>query len=101
MTVVFFLVAIILAIASIFYVNNATAGVALIAGACFLGIMARLVQAESQHKQLMAALSGTVQRRPAQSNKPDTQFLRYCPACKTTAMPEGAFCSNCGERLPT
>jgi hypothetical protein len=41
----------------VFTISQATLGVGFICGGCLLGIMARLVQAETQHKETVKLLS--------------------------------------------
>lgn len=50
------LVAIIVGLVGAFSLTQPTLGVGLLAGGCLLGIVARIAQADSQHKQQMQAL---------------------------------------------
>jgi uncharacterized paraquat-inducible protein A len=94
MAVLLIILAIISAAAGALYVNNATVGVACLAGACLLAILARIAQADRQHAQLMERLAG--REAPAEVDIGGV----YCPACNSTAIPKGAFCRKCGQRLP-
>jgi hypothetical protein len=49
--------AFILLLVSVLFINEATLGVGLIGAACFLGILARLVQAAEHQAQLLDALA--------------------------------------------
>jgi hypothetical protein len=56
MVVVFIIIGILLALGSILAVSNATLGVWFVCLACFLGILARLLQADNQHRALVTLL---------------------------------------------
>jgi hypothetical protein len=49
--------AFILLLVSVLFINEATLGVGLIGAACFLGIIVRILQAAEHHAQLLDALA--------------------------------------------
>ncbi len=56
MTILLVIIAILLGVGGAFTLTPATLGTGIIAGACLLAIVARIVQANSQHAQIMRAL---------------------------------------------
>lgn len=92
---------------SILYVNQATLGVGLLAGACLLAILARVTQAEQDHAQLIRELRDALARleeaRQPQSAQPRplAPGAWSCPRC---GQPNSTFafdCADCNTARPT
>lgn len=56
MAVLFVLLSVLAAMAGLLFLSEATTGVGIIGLACYFGILARIGQADAQHKKLMAAI---------------------------------------------
>ncbi len=53
MTILLVIIALLVAFVGALFLTEATMGVGIICGACFLAILARITQASSQHEKLM------------------------------------------------
>jgi len=71
-----------------------TQGVGIIGLACLAGILARIAQADAQHKEVMLML----RTRPF-SKKISPRTLKVCPYCRQPVPPEATVCPYCTREI--